>query len=63
MMEKHQEKLDTIEQEFSSTEEFLAWKADIEKEITSWYVKKKQGTSKIGGNCTAHMKVTTCKTS
>ena len=91
--EKHGENLHIVKNSYETVKEYLAWKENVEKETTSWFVKyrkrdgklntidwlrcnrtgthrprgtgkramKQQGTSKIDGCCTAHMKFITSK--
>ena len=45
MRENHEEKTKMVKEEFESINQFMAWKEEIEKKTTSWYVKYR-GTRK-----------------
>ena len=36
---KHDQNINKLENEFPSTEEFMAWKSELEKKTSSWFVK------------------------
>eukprot|EP00794_Sanderia_malayensis_P011705 gene11705-12923_t len=74
---KHGRNLNKLEKEFSSTEEFMIWKSEVEKKLLPGLssfeeqnesrgdgkrAMKQQGTSKINGNCTAYIKALTSNT-